>query len=227
MAEIALSLHGVKKDFAGASGRVSVLKGVDLTLKRGELVALSGPSGAGKSTLLQIAGLLDRPDQGKIILAGQDCTQDGEQLQTEMRLRYIGFVYQFHHLLAELTAQENVALPQRLSGVLAQTAEKRAGQLLADFGLSQRLHHRPGQLSGGERQRVAIARAMVNRPLVLLADEPTGNLDPANARKIFQQFTSYARQKNLTVLVATHNLALAKEADTQYFLQDGRLMLHK
>ncbi|MCX8498832.1 MAG: ABC transporter ATP-binding protein, partial [Caulobacteraceae bacterium] len=176
-----LSLRGIVRTYRSGDRQLEVLKGIDLDLHPGELVGLIGPSGSGKSSLLHAAGLLERPTAGQVLIGGQDCTGMSEKARTQVRLNQIGFVYQFHHLLAEFSARDNVALPQMIAGARQPEARQRAGELLSHLGLAERLNHQPAQLSGGEQQRVAIARALANRPRILLADEPTGNLDLATS----------------------------------------------
>ena len=224
MSDPALILNAIWRVFVQGGNRLEVLRGAGLTLVPGEVVALVGPSGAGKSTLLQIAGLLEPPDSGRVILGGQDCAKMNDAERTAMRRRALGFVYQFHHLLPELTALENVMLPQQILGVGRTAARKRAAGLLDRLQLGARLDHRPARLSGGEQQRVAIARALVNEPYVLLADEPTGNLDPKTADLVFGELVSLARQTGVAALIATHNIELAARMDRTIRLDDGVLM---
>ena len=221
----ALALRGVHRAFPEAAGsrRLEVLRGVDLTIKAGEIVALVGPSGAGKSTLLHIAGLLEKPDSGQVVLDGHDYSQAGEAARTQARRAYLGFVYQFHHLLPEFSALENIILPQMIAGLSRRQAGARALDLLRMVGLEARANHRPAKLSGGEQQRVAIARAIANVPRLLLADEPTGNLDPGTAGHVFEQLRSIAKAAGLAALVATHNLDLAGQMDRVLTLRDGHL----
>jgi len=195
MSNAVLELRGVTRSFPQGGQVLDVLRGVDLTLKRGEVVALVGASGSGKSTLLQIAGLLDTPTNGEIIIEGITASRANDDERTQLRRKYLGFVYQYHHLLPEFTACENVALPQMIAGVSATEAEKRAQELLAGLGLAARASHRPGALSGGEQQRVAIARALANDPSLILADEPTGNLDPDTAESVFALFVAQAKSR--------------------------------
>jgi len=223
MSETALELSGIERSYPQASGRLEVLRGVDLRLEAGELVALLGPSGSGKSTLLHTAGLLERPEHGEVRVGGQACGAMGDARRTAVRRDSIGFVYQFHHLLPEFSALENVMLPQRIAGAAKPAALARAEELLRELGLGERLHHRPAQLSGGEQQRVAIARALANAPLLLLADEPTGNLDEATAAVVFEEFLKLARARGLAGLIATHNSALAERMDRSVRLVAGRL----
>lgn len=221
----ALALRGVHRAFPEAAGsrRLEVLRGVDLTIKAGEIVALVGPSGAGKSTLLHIAGLLEKPDSGRVVLDGHDYSQAGEAARTQARRAYLGFVYQFHHLLPEFSALENIVLPQMIAGLSRRQAGARALDLLRMVGLEARANHRPAKLSGGEQQRVAIARAIANVPRLLLADEPTGNLDPGTAGHVFEQLRGIAKAAGLAALVATHNLDLAGQMDRVLTLRDGHL----
>lgn len=208
-----LQLKNISKTYPSGEGKLDVLRGFNLEVKAGEIVALVGPSGCGKTTLLQIAGLLDSPDAGEVFINGEDATEANDAKRTALRLKHLGFVYQFHHLLPEFSALENVYLPQLIAGSRLQVAKDRAKELLESFGLGERIHHRPAQLSGGEQQRVAIARALANNPKLLLADEPTGNLDPENASKVFAQFIQYAKKTGLAVLFVTHNADLAAQAD--------------
>lgn len=219
-----LVLSGVRRVYRGDGGELPVLRGVDLTVRAGEIVALVAPSGAGKSTLLHVAGLLDRPDDGKVLIRGQDAGGLSDPGRTAIRRDAIGFVYQFHHLLPEFTALENVVLPQMIAGRAHRAAEARARGLLDRFGLSPRLGHLPGKLSGGEQQRVAIARALANEPALLLADEPTGNLDVATAETVFAGLLEIVRDHGLAALIATHNPDLAARMDRVVTLRDGRLV---
>lgn len=219
-----LSLQGVTKSYnKGQKNAVEVLRGADLTLAKGEVVALVAPSGAGKSTLLHIAGLLDVPDAGSVRIAGQDMIGLSDRKRTATRRREVGFIYQFHHLLPEFSAMENVVLPQLADGVPQADAGDRAKDLLAKVGLESRAAHRPGALSGGEQQRVAFCRAMANAPRLLLADEPTGNLDPATSDRVFDVLMSLVRDTGLSALIATHNLDLAGRMDRQVTMADGTL----
>ncbi len=218
-----LTLERVSRNYRQGDRRIEVLRAVDLAVRPGETVALVGPSGAGKSTLLHIAALLERPSGGRIVLGGQDCGGLSGQQRALLRRRQVGFVYQYHHLLPEFTALENVMLAPMLAGVRRSEAGARAAALLEAMGLEERLHHRPAKLSGGEQQRVAIARAMANRPALLLADEPTGNLDLATAGRVFRQFVDLVRGRGVGALVATHNPALAAQMDRVLELSDGRL----
>lgn len=213
MSEI-LRLEGVCKTY-GADGPapVRVLRGIDLSVAQGEVVALVAPSGAGKSTLLHIAGLLDEPSDGRVILKGRDMTGRSDRARTEARRSDLGFVYQFHHLLPEFSAAENIILPQLANAISAADALKRAEDLLGRVGLSHRASHRPAELSGGEQQRVAFCRALANRPALLLADEPTGNLDPDTSERVFAMLMDLVRQTGLAALIATHNHQLAARMD--------------
>ena len=213
-----LKLLNLTKSYPSGEGRLDVVQNFSLEIPAGEIVALVGPSGCGKTTLLQMAGLLDKPDSGSVIIKGEEATALSESERTELRLRYLGFVYQFHHLLPEFSALENVMLPQLIAGATKREAENRAKVLLDGFGLMRRLNHRPAQLSGGEQQRVAIARALANHPKLLLADEPTGNVDPETASAVFAQFIEYARKSRLSVLLVTHNPEIAARADRRIIL---------
>jgi lipoprotein-releasing system ATP-binding protein len=225
MSEAMLSLSGVEKIYnRGRAGEVRVLTGVDLTLARGEMVALVAPSGAGKSTLLHIAGLLDTPDAGKVEIGGEDMTGLSDRRRTMVRRQEVGFVYQFHHLLPEFTALENVVLPQLANGVARRVAETRARGLLDEVGLGPRAGHRPSALSGGEQQRVAFCRALANGPRVLLADEPTGNLDPGTSDQVFAALAGLVRGTGLSALIATHNLDLAARMDRILRLDQGHVV---
>ena len=223
MSETVLELRGVSRSFRQGSGRLEVLRQVSLAVAPGEIVALIGPSGAGKSTLLQISGLLEPPTSGEILIKGEPAGRLSDARRTELRRTAIGFVYQYHHLLPEFSAAENVILPQMIAGLSRGKARGRALELLAMVGLSQRAEHRPAQLSGGEQQRVAIARALANGPALLLADEPTGNLDHTTADGVFSMLVKLVRAVGLGALVATHNLALADQMDRILALDDGRL----
>jgi lipoprotein-releasing system ATP-binding protein len=224
MSDVALKLTGVVRTFRQAGAVLEVLRGVDLSIAAGEMIALVGPSGAGKSTLLQIAGVLEAPDDGDVIVGGQSSRAMNEQARTVLRRNRLGFVYQFHHLLPEFSAAENVMLPQMIAGASRGAARQRAEKLLASVGLAERASHRPSRLSGGEQQRVAIVRAIANDPNVLLADEPTGNLDPVTADGVFGQLQNLVRETGLAALIATHNLDLARRMDRTLSLQDGRVV---
>jgi len=219
----ALMLDGVKKVFHQGGVELTVLDGADLTLRPGELVALLGPSGAGKSTLLHLAGLLDRPDGGEVRIDAQECGSLSDERRTMLRRSSLGFVYQFHHLLPEFSALENVMIPQMIAGMARGTAREKAANLLDRVGLSERLSHRPARLSGGEQQRVAIVRALANGPQILLADEPTGNLDLATADGVMETLIDITRATGLAVLIATHNLEIANRLDRIVTLEGGKL----
>ncbi len=219
-----LRLERLERAYTQGNRRIDVLKSASASFSAGEAVALLGPSGAGKSTLLHIAGLLERPDSGQVLINGIDCGRLSDNEQTRVRRMEVGFVYQFHHLLPEFSALENVVLPQLILGVSHDKAEARAKDLLGSLGLDERWDHRPAQLSGGEQQRVAIARAVANGPKVLLADEPTGNLDPPTAERVFEQLLKLVRQSGVAAVVATHNLDLAARMDRTLRLMDGRLV---
>jgi lipoprotein-releasing system ATP-binding protein len=220
----ALRLEGIEKGYhLGRPNEIRVLNGIDLTVAPGELCALVAPSGAGKSTLLHIAGLLDTPDAGRVLVAGDDLTGRGDRARTLARRRRIGFVYQFHHLLPEFTAAENVVLPQLADGVAQGAARARAEELLDRVGLAHRIDHRPAEMSGGEQQRVAFCRALANAPALLLADEPTGNLDPATSDRVFGALIALVRETGMGALIATHNLELAGRMDRVLRLDGGRL----
>ncbi|WP_426011888.1 ABC transporter ATP-binding protein [Caulobacter sp. DWR2-3-1b2] len=219
-----LALRGVERTYVTEAGSLSVLRGVDLDVYPGEVVGLIGPSGSGKSSLLHAAGLLERPDAGLIALDGRDCSKLSERQRTQVRLTTVGFIYQFHHLLPEFSAMDNVAMPAMIAGRSKAEARSSATEMLTQLGLAQRLDHQPGQLSGGEQQRVAIARALANSPKLLLADEPTGNLDPANSAAVFQALYEQARQRGVAALIATHNMELARYMDRVFALKDGHLV---
>ena len=220
---LALELYDVRRTYTQAGSALHVLRGANLKVVPGEVIALVGPSGAGKSTLLHIAGLLERPDSGEVRFHGEDCGQFDDDKRTELRRSRLGFVYQSHNLLPEFSAAENIIVPQMIAGRSKADARPRALELLEAMGLAARAEHRPGQLSGGEQQRVAIARALANRPAVLLADEPTGNLDPETADTVFAQLGSIAKQQGLAAIIATHNPALAARMDRTVRLQHGLL----
>jgi lipoprotein-releasing system ATP-binding protein len=218
-----LALRAVARAFRTEAGELPVLRGADLTLAAGEIVALVAPSGTGKSTLLHLAGLLEKPDSGEVFVAGQAAGTLSDDQRTAIRRNTIGFVYQFHHLLPEFTALENIALPQMAAGVARGAAESRAATLLHALGLAGREQHRPGKLSGGEQQRVAIARALANRPRILLADEPTGNLDVGTADRVFNELLHAVRDHGVAALIATHNPDLAARMDRVVTLREGRI----
>ena len=223
MSEPVLETRGLKRSFVQGDVTIHVLRGVDLAIQPGEIVALLGPSGSGKSTMLQAVGLLEGGFEGSIRLAGEEAARLDDDGRTRLRRDLIGFVYQFHHLLPEFDALENVVLPQLVRGDTPDKARERARQLLETLGLGHRLEHRPAKLSGGEQQRVAVARALANRPPLILADEPTGNLDEATAETVFAEFLSLVREEGSAALVATHNERLAKRMDRVVRLHDGRL----
>ncbi|MBC7953032.1 MAG: ABC transporter ATP-binding protein [Rhodospirillaceae bacterium] len=219
-----LKLDGVRRSFTQGKDVLHVLNGAALAIRPGEIVALVGPSGAGKSTLLHIAGLLERPDEGEVWLAGEACSKLGDDRRTQLRRSHLGFVYQYHHLLPEFSAIENVILPQMIAGKTRAVARERGLNLLERMGLKARAEHRPGQLSGGEQQRVAICRALANDPKVLLADEPTGNLDPHTAEGVFNELIGLVRSSGVAALIATHNPDLARRMDRVIRMQDGALV---
>lgn len=222
----ALRASDLHRTFMQGPREINVLSGANLEIWPGQTVALVGPSGAGKSTLLHILGLLERPDSGSVVIGGQECADLDDASRTRLRRSEVGFVYQFHHLLVEFSALENVVLPQRIAGLDRPEAERRARDLLKIFGLVDRSEHRPAELSGGEQQRVAIARAVANAPKLLLADEPTGNLDPPTAERVFQQLLQFVRKAGLAAVIATHNLELAGRMDRLLQLEDGLLLEH-
>ena len=223
MSDIVLSLADVVRVYKQGDESLTVLNGLTLNVQAGEVVALVGPSGSGKTTLLQIAGLLDTPTEGSVVLGDDVLSGASDARRTLARRKHIGFVYQFHQLLPEFSAIENVMLPQMIVGTPRRTAKTKAASLLHVLGLSERLRHRPARLSGGEQQRVAIARALANDPALLLADEPTGNLDAHTASEVFTLFMHMARQKKLAALVATHNMDLARRMDRIVTLDKGVL----
>ncbi|MBP6876753.1 MULTISPECIES: ABC transporter ATP-binding protein [unclassified Phenylobacterium] len=223
MSDPVLSIRGLRRTYKSGDKTLTVLNGADLDVRPGEIVGLIGPSGSGKSSLLHAAGLLEHPDDGRIVIEGRDCSDLSDRQRTRVRLATIGFVYQAHHLLAEFTALDNVALPQMIAGRSRKAARARARDLLASLGLAERVDHQPAQMSGGEQQRVAIARALANSPRLLLADEPTGNLDPQTSAAVFDSLYALARQEGVAALVATHNLELAKHMDRVLALKDGHL----
>ena len=218
-----LQLKDIRRSFEQGGQKLKILRGVNLSIERGEIVALLGPSGCGKTTLLQIAGLLENPTSGEVFINGRKVHGAADRLRTQLRRTQIGFIYQFHHLLPDFTALENLLLPQYIAGVKKAEAQQRAGQLLESVGLERRASHYPSQLSGGEQQRVAIARALVNRPALLLADEPTGNLDPKTAEEVFQVMLHTIRSLKIGALVVTHNVELARRMDRVLQLKDGQV----
>ncbi len=219
-----MELRGISKTFLSGKQELNILKGANFSINKGEIVALLGPSGAGKSTLLNIAGLLEHPDSGSIFLGGHNVSGLPDKARTNMRKKYIGFVYQSHHLLPEFSALENVVIPQMIAGENKQKAKARAAWLLDVMGLKERILHRPAELSGGEGQRVAIARALANCPHLLLADEPTGNLDTQTAEVVFDLLLNIIRQTGLSALIATHNPDLAAKMDRRVTLRDGKII---
>ena len=224
MNDVPLRLAAVERRYTSGAGELPVLRGAELTLAAGEIVALVAPSGTGKSTLLHLAGLLEKPDGGEVFVEGRAAGSLSDDARTAIRRDTIGFVYQFHHLLPEFTAEENLALPQMAAGVPRKAAAARARELLAAFGLTGRESHPPGKLSGGEQQRVAIARALANRPRILLADEPTGNLDVGTSDRVFDELLEQVRGHGVAALVATHNPDLARRMDRIVTLSEGRII---
>lgn len=223
MSSPVLSLRGVTRTYTTGQGGLTVLKGVDLDIFPGELVGLIGPSGSGKSSLLHAAGLLERPTSGEVFIDGEDVGALDERARTRLRLSRVGFVYQFHHLLPEFDARDNVALPMRIAGYSETAARARAEEALASLGLAERTLHQPAQMSGGEQQRVALARALANKPRLLLADEPTGNLDPATSQTVFEALQKLVKETGVAALIATHNMELAGHMDRVFALKDGHL----
>ena len=225
MSNAALLIDGVEKVYnKGKPNEIAVLRGVQLEVAPGEVVAMVAPSGAGKSTLLHMAGLLDTPDSGRVVIAGDDLSGKSDRARTAARRSKIGFIYQFHHLLPEFTALENIVLPQLAAGVSKRDAEAHGMDLLGKVGVAERATHRPGELSGGEQQRVAFCRALANKPGLLLADEPTGNLDPKTSDQVFDALMTLARSTGLSALIATHNLELAGRMDRMVRLENGVLV---
>ena len=220
----ALFLHNVVRRYKQGSNFVEILKGAQLGVWPGEVIALVAPSGTGKSTLLHMAGLLEKPDEGEVYILGQPTSALNDKERTNHRRRNIGFVYQFHHLLPELSALENVIMPQSILGLSKKEAHERAQQILRFLGLEERLKHRPAELSGGEQQRVAIARALANAPQLLLADEPTGNLDPATAEHVFGTLVQVVRASRVAALIATHNMDMARRMDRRVTIRDGKVV---
>jgi lipoprotein-releasing system ATP-binding protein len=219
----ALAVIGLRRAFTQGTRTIEVLRGIDLAVQPGEIVALLGPSGSGKSTLLQAVGLLEGGFEGRIVIAGEEAASLNDDGRTRVRRDALGFVYQFHHLLPDFTAEENVLLPQIIRGTMPAAAMERSRSLLSALGLSERLDHRPSQLSGGEQQRVAVARALANKPALVLADEPTGNLDETTADRVLAEFLRLVRGEGAAALVATHNERLAGKMDRVVRLHEGRL----
>ena len=224
MANAVIELKGVERHYEQGSRKLTILNDANFSLKAGEMVALVAPSGTGKSTLLHTAGLLERPDVGEVIINGRACGRLSDDQRTAIRRNDIGFVYQFHHLLPEFSALENVMMPQLVKGLKPADASERAAQLLDYMKIGKRAQHRPSELSGGEQQRVAIARAVANGPALLLADEPTGNLDPVTAGYVFDALSALVRQSGLAALIATHNHELASRMDRRVTLADGKVV---
>ena len=224
MSDPIIELKSVERHYVQGQRKLTILNGADFSLVPGEMVALVAPSGAGKSTLLHTAGLLERPDAGDVILAGRACGRLSDDERTAIRRNDIGFVYQFHHLLPEFSALENIMMPQIIKGLPQAEAKARSEQLLDYMQIGKRAHHRPSELSGGEQQRVAIARAVANAPLILLADEPTGNLDPVTASYVFDALAALVKQSGLAALIATHNHELASRMDRRVTLRDGKVV---
>ncbi|MEM6682499.1 MAG: ABC transporter ATP-binding protein [Pseudomonadota bacterium] len=223
MSDLVLDIRGLRRTYAQGASSIEVLKGINLSLGAGEIVALLGSSGAGKSTLLQAAGQLEGGYQGEVYISGKECGRLAEAQRTKLRREHIGFVYQFHHLLPDFTAIENVAMALMVRGQSPSTARDDSEAILARLGLAKRLTHRPSQLSGGEQQRVAIARALVGKPSLLLADEPTGNLDETTAEIVFEELIKLTREQGASALIATHNPSLADKMDRRLYLHDGLL----
>ena len=224
MAAPALELRGIQRRYRQGNAVLEILRGADLKVMPGQSVALIAPSGVGKSTLLHVAGLLEKPNGGDVLISGESTARLNDTGRTRLRRNAIGFVYQFHHLQPEFSALENVILPQMIRGLARNLARKRGEELLAFLGLGRRLTHRPSELSGGEQQRVAIARAVANAPDLILADEPTGNVDPGTSEHVFGTLTSLVRASGLAALVATHNLDLAARMDRRVTLREGRIV---
>lgn len=219
-----LEVHGLEKTFEQAGEKLTIFKDLEMSIGEGEIVALVGASGTGKSTLLQLVGLLDTPTAGTILVNGKNATGLDDNARTKLRRESIGFVYQFHNLLPEFSALENVVVPQMIAGVSRKDAAARAEKVLSGLGLGARLSHRPARLSGGEQQRVAIARGIANRPHILLADEPTGNLDPAHSEQVFQMLIDLVRRNGIGALIATHNMDLADQMDRVLEMKNGQLI---
>lgn len=225
--DITLDIKNLTKTYKTGQEKLVILDELSLSIFKGETVALVGPSGAGKSTLLSQIGLLDTPDSGEILIGGQDAAKLKDAAKTKLRSQEIGFVYQFHHLLPEFTALENVMMPQIIAGRSQREAKERAERFLERLGLAERVSHRPATLSGGEQQRVAIARALANKPSLLLADEPTGNLDPQTGAHVFKLLTSIVEKTGVSALIATHNMELAAKMDRVLIIKDGKVIVKK
>lgn len=223
-AETLLQTHDIQKIYMQGTESLTVLNNVDVNVKAGEMVALVGPSGSGKSTFLQVVGLLDKPTQGQLLIGGEDAAGASEAKRTQMRRDYLGFVYQFHYLLPEFSALENVVIPQMVAGVKRKDAVSNAEEMLTKLGLSHRFDHRPARLSGGEQQRVAIARALANKPKLLLADEPTGNLDPETSESVFSILVDLVKQQGIGAIIATHNMQIAERMDRILEIKNGRVI---
>ncbi len=222
-----LSVRNLHRSYKSGNGTLNVLAGADIDIYPGEMVGLIGPSGSGKSTLLHAAGLLEKPNSGEVFINGRECLKLSDDIRTAIRRETIGVVYQFHHLLKEFTALDNVVIPQMVAGTKRSSAEAESRRLLGILGLSERTHHKPSQMSGGEQQRVAIARAIANKPQILLADEPTGNLDPNTSASVFQSLFDLTRLEGVSALVATHNMGLTKYMDRVLTVQDGLVVPYK
>jgi lipoprotein-releasing system ATP-binding protein len=224
MSDVLLKTENLQRVYQQGGEKLTVLHNADIEIKSGEIVALVGPSGSGKSTLLQMAGLLDKPTSGRVFIAGQDATGGDDETRTALRRKFIGFVYQFHYLLPEFSALENVVIPQMIAGKKKAEAEEIAKGLLTHLKLDHRFDHRPARLSGGEQQRVAMARALANGPKLLLADEPTGNLDPETSNGVFEMLTELVRSTGIGAMIATHNMDLAERMDRILELKAGRII---
>jgi len=222
-----LSVRNLHRSYTSGNGVLRVMDGADIDIYPGEMVGLVGPSGSGKSTLLHAAGLLEKPNAGEVFINGKECLKLSDDVRTSIRRQSIGMVYQFHHLLKEFTALDNVVIPQLVAGKSRAAAEMEANRLLTRMGLAERTHHRPSQMSGGEQQRVAIARAIANNPQVLLADEPTGNLDPATSQSVFKALMDLVRIEKVAALIATHNMALTEYMDRVFTVQNGKIIPYR
>lgn len=222
--DVLLQTKDITRVFTQGGESLTVLNNVDVQIKSGEMVALVGPSGSGKSTFLQTVGLLDKPTSGQLIINGEDIAKASDEKRTQMRRDYLGFVYQFHYLLPEFSALENVIIPQMIAGVKRSDAADQAREMLDKLGLSHRLEHRPATLSGGEQQRVAIARALANKPMLLLADEPTGNLDPETSESVFEILIDLVKQQGIGAIIATHNMQIAERMSRIMEIKNGRVI---